>query len=202
MISSILLAAGLSSRMNGENKLTKKIKGIPLINYTIKNILGSSVNELIIVLGHEKEAIENLIEKNKKIKVVYNKEYKNGISTSIKIGLKNISKYTEAFFICLGDMPSVNQNIYNKLIKARYNYNKKLNRKHKKDIFIPVYDEINGNPILFSSLMKSQIMSLEGDKGAKTIVNSNSDKALSIKINNKSVIEDFDTSESFKIYND
>ena len=99
-------------------------------------------------------------------------------------------------------MPNVNQNIYNKLIKARYNYNKKLNRKHKKDIFIPEYDETNGNPILFSSLMKNKIMSLEGDKGAKTIINSNVNKTLNIKINNKSVIEDFDTSESFEIYND
>ena len=54
MISAILLAAGLSKRMDGENKLTKKINGIPLINYAIKNILGSAVDELIIVTGHEK----------------------------------------------------------------------------------------------------------------------------------------------------
>ena len=41
MISAILLAAGQSKRMKGENKLTKKIEGIPLINHSIKNILDS-----------------------------------------------------------------------------------------------------------------------------------------------------------------
>ena len=66
MISAILLAAGQSKRMKGENKLTKKIQGIPLINHSVKNILDSSVDELIIVVGYQKESIEKLITKNEK----------------------------------------------------------------------------------------------------------------------------------------
>ena len=54
MISAILLAAGQSKRMKGENKLIKEIKNIPLIKHSVKNILGSAIDELIIVLGHEK----------------------------------------------------------------------------------------------------------------------------------------------------
>ena len=111
MISSILLAAGQSLRMKGENKLVKEIYGVPLIKYAVKNILGSSVDELIIVLGYEKEIIEKIIEDNKKIKIIYNKDFKNGISSSIKTGLSHISKKSDAFFISLGDMPSINQNI-------------------------------------------------------------------------------------------
>ena len=57
MISAILLAAGQSKRMNGENKLTKKIQGNPLIKLSVKNILASSANELIIVLGYQKEIV-------------------------------------------------------------------------------------------------------------------------------------------------
>ena len=71
MISAILLAAGKSNRMNGENKLTKKIKDIPLINHSIKNILASSIDELIIVLGYQKEIVEKLVDKNKKIKMCF-----------------------------------------------------------------------------------------------------------------------------------
>ena len=92
MNSCILLAAGKSERMNGENKLIKEINGIPLIKYAVKNILGSAVDELIIVVGYEKEKIENTIEKNKKIDFVYNKDFNNGISSSIKCGLSHISK--------------------------------------------------------------------------------------------------------------
>ena len=109
MISAILLAAGLSSRMKGENKLIKEINGKPLIVHSIKNLLGSAVDEIIIVLGYEKEAIENLVEKNKKIKLVFNKDYQKGISTSIRTGISNISSKSESFFICLGDISPLPQ---------------------------------------------------------------------------------------------
>ena len=52
MNSCILLAAGQSKRMDGENKLIKEINGIPLIKYAVKNILGSTIDELIIVIGY------------------------------------------------------------------------------------------------------------------------------------------------------
>ena len=147
MISAILLAAGQSRRMNGENKLIKKINGLPLIKRSVKNILASSIGELIIVLGYQKQTIRNLIKKNEKIKFAFNKDFKNGIASSIKTGLNHLSKKTEAFFICLGDMPMVNKNIYNQLIKSKNN----------KEIIIPTYKGKQGNPILFSISMKKEI---------------------------------------------
>ena len=198
MISAIILAAGLSSRMNGENKLTKKINGIPLISHTIKNILGSAVDEIVIVVGYEEDTLKSLIEKNKKIKIIYNKDYKSGIASSIKIGLKNISTKTEAFFITLGDMPNVNQNIYNKLIKVRDKYNKKLKIKYKKEIIIPTYQGKNGNPILFSKHMKEKIMKIEGDVGAKSLVELYMNKVLKVPFKNNGIVLDFDKPDDFK----
>jgi molybdenum cofactor cytidylyltransferase len=197
MISSILLAAGQSTRMNGENKLIKEIDDIPIIKHALNNILGSSVDEIIIVLGHDKEIIENIIQKRKKIKFVYNKNYKNGISSSIQAGLKIISKKMEAFFICLGDMPDVNQNIYNKMIKTKLNYNKKLKPIYKKEIFIPTYEKKNGNPVLFTKYMKEKIMQIVGDNGAKELIEINKNKALYIPIKNRGITLDFDTKEDF-----
>ena len=189
MISAVLLAAGQSKRMNEENKLTKKIQGIPLIKRSVQNILNSSVNELIIVLGHQKEIIEKLINKNEKIKFIFNKDYGSGIASSIKIGVDNLSKKTEAFFICLGDMPMVNKDIYNKLIQSRNN---------KKEIFIPTYKNKQGNPILFNSTMKEKIMFIDGDIGAKKILQSNKEKILHLSIDGSGIFSDFNTQESFK----
>ena len=116
MISAILLAAGQSKRMKGENKLTKKIQDIPLIKHSVENILASSVDELIIVLGYQKEIVEKIISKNEKIKFVFNNDFKSGMASSIKVGLNHISNTSEAFFICLGDMPMIKPDIYNQLI--------------------------------------------------------------------------------------
>ena len=198
MISSILLAAGQSLRMKGVNKLAKEINGVPLIKYAVKNILGSTVDELIIVVGHEKEIIEKIIGNNKKIKFIYNNDFTSGVASSIKIGLKNISKKSEAFFICLGDMPNVNQNIYNKLIKSRSKYNRKLNKKYKKEIIIPTFENQYGNPILFSKFMKEKIMKIKGDNGAKEIIQLNQNKVLNVPFNQDGILLDFDTDDNFK----
>ena len=151
MISAIILAAGQSKRMNGENKLTKEIQGIPLIKLSVKNILASSINELIIVLGHQKEIIEKLIDKNEKIKFVFNKNFESGMASSIKTGLNNLSEKTEAFFICLADMPMVSHDIYNQLIKS----------KDKKEIIVPTYKEQQGNPVLFDKSMKKKYLNCQ-----------------------------------------
>ena len=187
MISAILLAAGQSKRMKGENKLVKKIKDIPLIKHSINNILFSSIDELIVVLGYQKEIIKKLIDKNEKIKIVFNKNFESGMSSSIKIGLNNLSKSTDAFFICLGDMPMVSQDTYNKLIKSKNN----------KEIIIPTYNGEQGNPILFSKTIKDQIMKIQGDVGAKKILELNKSKILSVEIANQSIKKDFNVKEDF-----
>ena len=187
MISAILLAAGQSKRMNGENKLTKEIQGTPLIKHSVKNILASSIDELIVVLGHQKETIEKLINKNEKIKFVFNKDFESGIASSIKTGLNNLSEKTEAFFICLGDMPMVNPNIYNQLIKSI----------NKREIIVPTYKNQQGNPVLFAKSMKEKIINISGDVGAKKILELNKDKILNLEINDQCVTKDFNTQDSF-----
>ena len=187
MISAILLAAGQSKRMDGENKLTKEIQGIPLIKHSIKNILASSVDELIVVLGYQNEIIEKLIDKNEKIKFVFNKDFESGMASSIKVGLSHLSNNTKAFFICLGDMPMVNHDIYNQLIKFKDN----------KEIIVPTYKGQQGNPVLFNKSMKEKIMGITGDVGAKKILELNKDKILNIETNDQSVVKDFNTKDNF-----
>jgi len=187
MISAILLAAGQSKRMNGENKLSKEIQGIPLIKHSVKNILASSIDELIVILGYQKDIIEKLIDKNEKIKFVFNKDFESGMASSIKTGLDNLSEKTEAFFICLGDMPMVSHDIYNQLIKSKDN----------KEIIVPTYKEQQGNPVLFDKSMKEKIMDITGDVGAKKILELNKDKILNLEINDQSITKGFNTQDDF-----
>ena len=189
MISAILLAAGQSKRMTGENKLTKEIKGSPLIKHSVKNILAATIDELIIVLGYQKEIIEKLIDKNEKIKFVFNKDFESGMASSIKTGLKHLSKNTDAFFICLGDMPWVKSDIYNLLIQS----------KGKKEIIIPTYNGQQGNPIFFDKSMKEEIMTITGDVGAKKILKNNKDKVLNFETNDLGVTKNYNTQENFNI---
>ena len=189
MISAILLAAGQSKRMNGENKLLKKIYNTPLINHSVRNILSSAVDELIIVLGYDEDILKKKIIKSQKIKFAFNKDFKTGMSSSIKIGLENLSEKCEAFFISLGDMPLVSDDIYNKIIKLKDN----------KKIVVPTYKGQQGNPIMFPKFMKKKIMIIEGDVGAKKILLENKNDILNLQIDDDSIIRDFNIKENFNI---
>ncbi len=108
MITAILLAAGQSKRLKNENKLTKLFKGKPLINHILYSLIKSKVNKIIIVLGYQNNELKKIIKKNEKNIFVMNQNFKSGMSTSIKAGLKKVSKKEKGFMIVQSDMPFVN----------------------------------------------------------------------------------------------
>ena len=84
-------------------------------------------------------------------------------------------------------MPLINQKIYNLLIKHI----------NDKQIIVPVYRGSRGNPILFSKSMIGEIMNIQGDVGAKNILDKNENKILNVEVDNNCIIRDFDTIKSF-----
>ena len=189
MISAILLAAGQSKRMQGENKLLKKYKKKHLINHILKSLIRSKVNKIIVVLGHENRKIKKIALKSKKITFVTNSQYLKGISTSIKRGLKKISKKNIGFLIAHADMPLVSKTILNTLCSALKSKNK--------EIFIPVYKKKVGNPLAFKYSMIKSLKKIKGDRGAKKLIRSNKSKVQLVKMKSKSILIDFDQLKDF-----
>ena len=189
MISAILLAAGQSKRMHSKNKLLKKYKKNYLINHILKSLIKSRVNRIIIVLGHENRKIKKIALKSKKITFVVNLQYLKGISTSIKCGLKKISKKNIGFLIAHADMPLVSKTILNTLCSALKSKNK--------EIFIPVYKKKVGNPLAFKYSMIKFLKKIKGDRGAKKLIRSNKSKVQLVKMKSKSILIDFDQLKDF-----
>jgi molybdenum cofactor cytidylyltransferase len=189
MISAILLAAGQSKRMQGENKLLKKYKKKYLINHILKSLIKSKVNKTIVVLGHENRKIKKIALKSKKITFVVNSQYLKGISTSIKRGLKKISKKNIGFLIVHADMPLISKTILNILCSALKNKNK--------EIFVPVYKKKFGNPLAFKYSMIKSLKKIKEDRGAKKLIKSNKSKVQMVNVNSKSILIDFDLLKDF-----
>ena len=119
MISAILLAAGQSKRLKSENKLIKLYKKIPLINHSLKVLQKSKVNKIIIVLGHQNKEVKKVIKTSSKNIFVYNKDYKKGMASSIKVGLKKVSRNDKGFIIVQSDMPFKNRTRFIKISSAK-----------------------------------------------------------------------------------
>ena len=158
MIKAILLAAGQSKRMKSENKLIKLYKNKPLINYSLNVLTKSKVNKIILVLGHQHKEVKKIIKKNKKIIFTYNKNYKKGMASSIKIGLKKISKNDKGFIVAQSDMPFVKQSDINKICRSI---------KTKKFLVHALkYKNRLGNPIGFDISLIKKFKNIKGQFGA------------------------------------
>lgn len=189
MITAILLAAGQSKRLRGENKLTKLFKGKPLINHILFSLIKSKVNKIIIVLGFEHLKIKTKLLKSKKINFVINKNYKKGMSSSIKTGLKKLPKNSKGFLIVLGDMPNITKTIINKICLS-------ITRSDK-EIILPKFKNRIGNPIGFNQSMIKNIYKIKGDRGAKNIIKKNNKKIKFLNINSKSILTNLNTKRNF-----
>ena len=189
MITAILLAAGQSKRLVNQNKLIKNYKRKPLINHAVQSIIKSKIEKLIIVLGFEYLKVKKKVNKNKKIQFVINHNYKKGISSSIKCGLKKISNKNYGFIIVQADMPKISKNIFNKLhteIKT-----------NKKEIFVPIKNNKIGNPIGFKISMINKLKKISGNKGAKFIIKRNRPKIKYIRTKSLGIFKDIDLIKDF-----
>ena len=189
MISAILLAAGQSQRMKGQNKLLKHYKGKYLINHILNTLVKSKVNNIFLVLGFQNLKVRNIIIKSKKIQCIYNKKFKSGLSSSIQVGLNKISKKNIGFLIVHADMPLISKGIINTLCSAVKNKDK--------EIFIPVYKKKLGNPLAFKYSMIKSLKKINGDRGAKKLIKSNKSKVQLVKMKSKSILIDFDQLKDF-----
>ena len=187
MISAIILAAGLSKRMSLGNKLLLKKNNIPIINITINKIKASKVNEIILVLGNDSQLIhENLDVKN--IKIIVNKNFKEGISSSIKKGIKNVNFKSKGALICLGDMPLIRTSTYNEIIQSFC--------AEKKNI-IPFYKNKRGNPIIFTKSYYKNLMEISGDEGAKKFIKEYPNDFTKISLSDEGVLKDIDDKNQY-----
>jgi molybdopterin-guanine dinucleotide biosynthesis protein A len=114
MITAVILAAGASKRF-GRNKLLEMINGKPMIRWVVESALNSMVDEVIVVLGFEAERVAETI-KDLPCKIVVNENYKEGMSSSVKCGLRNTMNKSMAILVIPGDCPLIRSEDMNKVI--------------------------------------------------------------------------------------
>ena len=190
MIKAILLAAGQSKRLKTENKLTKIYKKEPLINHSLKTLHQSKVKKVIIVLGHQHKKIKKIVKKNRKNIFILNKDYKKGMASSIKTGLKKISKNDMGFIVVQSDMPFTKKRDINKI------YNSIKLKKFL--VYVLKFKNKIGNPIGFDISLINRFKNIKGKFGAKFMVKRLKNKTKYIRTSSVKSFKDFDKASDFR----
>jgi molybdenum cofactor cytidylyltransferase len=127
----------------------------------LRAILASSLDEILVVIGHEADAIRESIA-DLPVRIVFNQDFALGQSTSVRAGLGAMPPETEAAAFLLGDQPGVDPIVIDTLIAAW--------RESNAPIVAPQYSRGIGNPVLFDRSVFPELLAIEGDQGAKPIV--------------------------------
>ena len=193
MISAVILAAGESRRMGKQNKLLLPVGDEALLVKLVKSVCASDVGQVLVVIGHEAEKIRQELN-DSTLSFILNPNFSKGMTTSIKSGIKEVSQNSDGFLICLADMPFINSSEINKLIHTFVQ-----NRmKEKKLIVVPVFQGQRGNPVLFSTEFRNDILDHKKESGCKGVLTNNSESVMEIQMDNDNILLDVDTLEDFQ----
>lgn len=164
-IAVLILAAGSSKRL-GQAKQLLIYQNKTLLEHACLSALKISQN-VFVVLGSQENECQKKI-KNLNVKVIINNEYKKGLASSIKAGIKEVFSF-EKVLITLCDQPFIPLIHFEKIIQASENENK---------IICSSYNNKLAVPALFLQKHFVSLLALEGDKGAKYIINNNEHKSI------------------------
>lgn len=160
----IILAAGASTRMNGEPKQLLEFEGKTLLRRAAETALSSGARPIVIVLGAN---VEKLLPGIKDLPVLpaINENWASGMGGSIKTGLSVLQTEKtdiEAAILMLCDQPFVTAETLNRLVETF--------QKTKKSIAACQYADTLGVPALFAREMFAELSDLQGDAGAKAVI--------------------------------
>ena len=188
-VAAIVLAAGKSSRMGETNKLLAKINEKPLVRISVESVLNSKVDSVTVVTGHMAEDISKTLS-GLNINILKNESYKAGLSTSLAMGIQSLPTDVDAVLIVLADMPFIETHLIDKILNA---YNPALGD----FIIVPTAEGKRGNPVLWSRRYFNELCQIEGDIGARALIESNSESVLEVELGESARL-DVDTPEQLK----
>jgi len=182
-IAAIILAAGESKRMKSP-KMILPFKGRTMIECVIGNIQAAGIDEPIIVVGAWKEDIEK-VAGNHRVKIVFNRNYRNGMLSSIRCGINSVPPSCDAAVIIPGDMPMVSADVINKVINDYIATGKR--------IVIPVYQGRRGHPLLVASDLFREINRLDENEGLRQLAQVYPEDVIEAEVDSDSILKDIDT---------
>jgi len=189
-IAAVILAAGRSSRMGGENKLLAEIGGKSLIRIAAEQALASRASPVIVVTGHQREKVEAAVA-GLGVQLTHNPEFAAGLGTSLRTGVAAVPPHNDGAVICLADMPQVGAPLIDKLIAA-------FDPEKGALVVAPVVDGKRGNPVLWSRRFFPELMAIEGDVGARHLIASYAEAVAEVPVSGNDAFLDVDTPEALK----
>ena len=167
MIAALVLAAGGSSRFGAPKQLLPWGE-TTLLGHVLETLRGLPIDEVFVVIGANGDEILDKVDLSG-TSVIENPEWEEGMASSLRVGLDAVLRLSraDAVVIFLGDQPDISEEVVTGLIDAR--------KSTKRQAIVPKYRYAWGNPVVVERSLWPRLMSLEGDEGAKRLLQAHPD---------------------------
>jgi len=169
-----------------EPKPLVPIGGRPMLVHVLSAVRGSRIEDIVVVLGASADRVRKSVSVDG-ARTIVNEAYAEGMSTSIRAGLRAAHPESEAFLIVLGDEPFVTSSTIDALLAEREGSRAK--------ILIPTYRGQRGNPVLVDRELAAEMQSITGDQGCRAIFGHHVEQILEVPVDDPGILIDLDSPE-------
>ena len=184
-IGAVLLAAGQARRMGGLPKPLIRLQGVPLVRRVLVALSGAGVDEVVVVTGHARAAIEKQV-RSFPVTVVHNAEHANGQSGSVRRGLEALSGPFDAVFVVPADLPLLAADDLTELIGA-------FKKRPQGHVVVPMVGAYRGNPILLDAEALAEILASGKNLACRHFIDNNPEYVHVHQTSNTRFVTDLDT---------
>jgi molybdenum cofactor cytidylyltransferase len=191
MLDAVILAAGLSRRM-GTDKIALEISGKTILDRIVVETLKSEMNKIVVVtrfpLNFDERENPNYLHR-RRLHSVINYSPELGMSSSIKLGLAQVSPRAEAVMIILADQVWLNCVIINILVSNSKN--------HAHKIIAPTVKGRRTNPVIFPAHLLGELQEITGETGGRDILSRHANLVETVELGDKYDDSDIDTPDDY-----
>ncbi|HET6621732.1 MAG TPA: molybdopterin-binding/glycosyltransferase family 2 protein [Dongiaceae bacterium] len=188
-VAALVMAAGRSSRM-GANKLLMEDDGKPIVARVVERALAADPAEVLVVTGHQEPEVRAALA-GLRVRFVACPDYADGLSASLRCGVKALPGDIDAALVLLGDMPRVGTALLRRMIAA-------FNPTEGRAIIVPSFQGKRGNPVLWHRRFFAEMMTLAGDVGARHLIGEHAELVTEIEAEDAGIFLDIDTPEAYR----
>ena len=187
-VSAVLTAAGESTRM-GQPKPLLPWRGVTLIEYQVDSLSQAGVSQIVVVLGHESEAVARFMDE-RSARCVVNEDYRKGRSGSIKVGLAAVDADADALLFLGVDQPRT-PDLISRVVEVHF----------RQDALItsPRHNGRGGHPLVFSMSLREELANTtEENQGIREVFRRHDGEVNEVEIDDPMIRLDLNTADDYE----
>ncbi len=189
-VAGLVLAAGRSTRMGAHNKLLQPVRGEALVRHAVRAQLASQAGPVFVVTGHQREEVEAALS-GLDVRFVHNPDFASGLASSVRAGVDALPSEATGVVVSLGDMPNVTPQVIDRLAEAFADV-------PEAQAVVPTLFGQRGNPVLLSRSLFPAVARLEGDEGARRLLDAAGEGIVEVALDDPATAIDVDTPEALR----